>query len=222
MFVISEESAGKAENDKSDAVSTKAEYFVSDKFAIKADFDDLAACDFSEGFLYTNKHTYLLQPRHPGAKEETITDNVQGYLPICSDSYVYRFIDSEKRKVTMTGLNSKETTSKAGKNLIHLAPPFNSRKIAQSTSSKSQIEFFLSRGTDRIVRVYPDYDRNIILIKLFNLTDVTPMGIYVWNLSDEGIEVLRPVNMNNSEQDKSEFHTFEVVVSPDGQHLLAV
>lgn len=203
------------EDNRLDIVET---FFISKKFGVKEDLDELNNIAYGDGFLYTPKKIYLVQPDESKTKSEMVIEESKISTPtLISNSFIIR------RKVE-EGLMSRNSIAESpsnynSKDTLQLRPPIDSHKITQVSSNDFELEYFLRNSEERIVRVVPDYSTFEIAIKIFNFTNFEPIHEITW-LAEFVDDKMKDQIINDFKNVKGEdFRPFEVIASKNGNYL---
>lgn len=203
------------EDNRLDIVQT---FFISKKFGVKEDLDELNNIAYGDGFLYTPKRIYLVQPDESKAKSEMVIEESKVSTPtLISNSFIIR------RKVEQSSMSRNsifETPEDyATKDMLQLRPPIDSHKITQVSSNEFELEYFLKNSYERVIRVVPDYTRFEITIKIFNFTNFEPINEIKWQVNFITEEIKNQIIKDFKNVKGEDFKPFEVIASKSGNCL---
>jgi hypothetical protein len=210
-------------NEEDNRLDIVQRYFISKKFGFKDDLDDLNNIAYSDGFLYTPRKIFLVQPDNVVDRSEVvIEDNLISTPTLISNSFIIRRkIENSmiKRKTTLKSLEADNRDV-----VFLLRPPVDSHKIAQVSYNDFELEFFLKDDEEqRIIRIVPDYNNFRINIKVFNFTDFEPFHVIDWDLLQDNKGFTRNQVIEESRYIKGEdFKPFEVIASKSGNQICVV
>lgn len=142
-------------------LKTVKEYFVSQTFGMNEDLNTLEQFHYSNGLLYNNTDSYVLQERGTETESIQIAIKVDTFkqnpasFPLCSDQFILKLIDRDANPYGFGfGYGGVPNQNRENKNYeLYLAPPLNSRKIVNAPEWSGYIEFFLHSDDSIIIRM---------------------------------------------------------------------